>query len=316
MTKFKIKKEDEKKRLDIFLKEKYPNLSRSQLQKQIKEGNVLVNKDNSAVHRFLKVGDVVSVEICGSAADSSADKTHNTFNADNDNKVSALDNLDVISETDDYIIINKHCGLIVHPGDLKEKNTLAHILWDRYPEIKDVGEYPERPGIVHRLDKDVSGIMVIVKNQEMFMHLKKQFQERKINKDYIALVFGLVGKPDGVINFPVGRSMSNRTKMAARPLNQGGREAITEFTVLKHLAKWTILSVKIKTGRTHQIRVHLNAYGHPVVGDKIYKPRKLKSTLKFGERMMLHSWKLGFSDLKGEWKDFEADLPEEFKKII
>lgn len=330
MHKFKIKKEDEGKRLDIFLKEKYPDLpaqaglSRSFIQKKIKDGRVKVNGETVAVHRFLKEGDIV--EVYGSEGKDGEEGTDGKVNARLFN-CSIIKNemakLDIISETEYYLVINKPRGMVAHHGDNNtgvERGdfTLTDILLKKYPEIKDVGENPLRPGIVHRLDKDVSGVMVIAKNQDMFMRLKKQFMERTVEKEYIAVVYGIVKKPCGVIDFPIGRSKTYGVKMAARPLNQGGREAATEFTVLKHLAKWTLLSVKIKTGRTHQIRAHMNAYGHPVVGDMIYKPKKLKPTLKFGERLMLHSWHLGFRDLDlaGEWKKFEAELPEEFRRIM
>ncbi|MFH1029726.1 MAG: RluA family pseudouridine synthase [bacterium] len=326
MNKFKITKEDEEKRLDIFLKEKYPKISRSFIQKRIKEGGAKVNGEVSAVHRFLKENDEVDIEL--------RVKNQELGNGENNDGVSSIKyqvlsskGLDIIAETEDYLVINKPCGLVVHHGEAVPLSssynkgewggfTLSDILIRKYSEIKNVGEDPQRPGIVHRLDKDVSGAMVIPKTQEMFIHLKKQFQERITKKEYIALVYGLVSKPNGVIDFPIARSEKDGTKMAARPLSQGGREAITEFTVLKYLAKWTLLSVRIKTGRTHQIRVHLNAYGHPIVGDKVYKPKKLKHTLKFGNRLMLHSWKLGFCDLAGEWKEFEAELPWEFKDLI
>lgn len=334
MDNFKIAKEDEGKRLDLFLKEKYSalpaqaGLSRSFLQKKIKEGNIMVNGEISSVHRFLKENDIIEIgnlklEIGKEGEEGEEGKEKNL-------EIKKLRNykLDIIAETDDYLIINKPCGLIIHPVKpplapvcagrhpcKRGEATLADILIEKYPDIKNVGEYPERPGIVHRLDKDVSGVMAIAKTQDMFLYLKNQFQERTIKKEYIALVYGNISQPDGIINFPIARSEKDGVKMAARPLSQGGREAITEFTVLKNLAKWTLLSVQIKTGRMHQIRVHLNAYGHPVVGDNTYKPKKLKPTLKFGNRLMLHSWKLGFTDLDGGWKEFEAPLPEEFTRI-
>ncbi|MFH0857039.1 MAG: RluA family pseudouridine synthase [bacterium] len=332
MDKFKIKNEDEGKRLDIFLKENYPDLSRSFLQKKIKEGEIRVNGESSAVHRFLKEGDFVESGIRNQELGIGVEGKHLSFaKATEGKKIKKLAScrLDIIAETDDYLVINKPCGLVVHPvkppltpscdklrtGSCKGGETLADILLGKYPKITGVGDEPERPGIVHRLDKEVSGVMAIAKTQEMFLHLKKQFQDRTIKKEYVTLVYGDVKQPDGVINFPIGRSKDEGTKMAARPLNQGGRDAITEFTVIKHLAKWTLLSVHIKTGRMHQIRVHLNAYGHPVVGDEIYKPKKLKPTLKFGDRLFLHAWHLGFTDLRGEWKEFEAPLPEEFAQI-
>lgn len=312
---YNISNEDKNKRLDIFLKEKYPDFSRSFIQKQIKEGKIKVNEKLSSVHRFLKEGDNIEIEIedIGKNKEPAFEQLKESLDSEIKKDFSFPK---IIFENDDYLIINKQAGLIVHPGNLNEKQTLAHLLLKKFPGIEKVGEAPERPGIVHRLDKEVSGIMVIAKTQEMFIHLKKQFQERTAKKEYIALVYGSVKKPEGEIDFPIRRSKTDGAKMAARPLNQGGREAITEFAVIKNFVHWTLLSVKIKTGRTHQIRVHLNAYGHPVVGDNTYKPKKLKPTKKFGDRLFLHSWKLGFSDLKGEWKEFEAEFPEEFRKLM
>ncbi len=316
---FKIAKEDEEKRLDLFLKEHYPDFSRTFIQKKIKDGNITVNGEKSAVHRFLKQNDNVEVEIKEGGEGKDGRESVEGVDASVSSikyKVLSDKKLDIISETDDYLVINKPCGLVVHSGVHNEKDTLTDILIAKYPKIAGVGEDPERPGIVHRLDKEVSGVMVIAKRQKMFLKLKAQFQERTTKKEYIALVYGHVEKPDGIINFPIARSEKDGVKMAARSVNQGGREAITEFTVLKDLVKWTLLSVKIKTGRTHQIRVHLNAYGHPIVGDNIYKPRKLKPTDKFGNRLFLHAWKLGFTDLDGVWKEFEAELPAEFSRIM
>ncbi|MFH0854615.1 MAG: RluA family pseudouridine synthase [bacterium] len=309
----KIKKEDEGKRLDVFLKERYPNLSRSFIQKKIKNGEASVNGEVSSVHRFLKEDDELEIREMEYGEEGIKLIENKAIKKLRNRKI---EKLNIISETDDYLVINKPCGMVAHQGEQNENNTLADILVEQYPQIKNVGEDFLRPGIVHRLDKDVSGVMVVAKTQNMFICLKNQFQERTAEKEYVALVYGIVKKLDGVIDFPIGRSKSNGTKMAARPLNQGGREAITEFTVLQYLAKWTILSIKIRTGRTHQIRVHLNAYGHPIVGDKVYKPKKLKPTLKFGNRLMLHSWKLGFRNLNDEWKEFEANLPAELRQIL
>ncbi len=315
-NKFKIAKEDEEKRLDLFLKEYYPDLSRTFIQKKIKDGSAKVNGENSAVHRFLKEGDEIEIRNWKLEIKEKASSLEGGVNSGIGEK-KGLKNfkLDIIAETEDYLVINKPCGLVAHPGVHNEKNTLTDILIAKYPKIKKAGDDPARPGIVHRLDKDVSGVMVIAKTQKMFLKLKEQFQERTTKKEYIALVYGVVSKPNGIINFPIARSEKDGVKMAARSVAQGGREAITEFTVLKDLAKWTLLSAKIKTGRTHQIRAHLNACGHPIVGDKIYKPRKLKPTLRFGDRLFLHAWHLGFSDLDGEWKEFEAPLPAEFRQI-
>jgi len=248
---------------------------------------------------------------------------------------------EIIFENEDYLIINKPAGLAVHGGGNIKDSTLADLLIERYPSIKTVGDDPIRPGLVHRLDKEVSGLMVVAKNNETFLNLKKQFKDRDINKEYTALVHGKMLNNFGTINFPIKRS-SEGYKMAAMPLNtanllsrrqpkerdQGNldgffkaREAITEYTVLKNFVNYTLLQVKIKTGRTHQIRVHLFAIGHPLVGDNLYFNKKSKAQnkkLNFG-RIFLFANKLSFKDKNGETKDFSLDMPaslDDFLKTL
>ncbi len=245
---------------------------------------------------------------------------------------------EIIFEDQDYLVINKPAGLVVHGGGSVKEKTLADFLIKRYPKIIKVGDDPDRPGIVHRLDKEVSGLMVIAKNNSSFENLKKQFQDREINKQYFALVFGKVSKDNDLINFPIKRSQSGH-KMAALPLgvqdllsrrhpqnrdrgNIDGifksREAISEFQIIKRFVNYSLLKVKIKTGRTHQIRVHFFAYGHPLVGDNLYCTKKTKAKnqkLKLG-RVFLVANQLSFEDLKGIKKTFSIELPEELKAFL
>ena len=242
---------------------------------------------------------------------------------------------EIIKETNDYLVINKPAGLAVHSGgNLKEK-TLVDWLLKYYPSLKKIGDDPQRPGIVHRLDKDVSGLMVIAKNQKSFLDLKKQFKNRQIKKIYIALVHGQIKNDSGTINFPIVRAKSGQ-RMAALPENtenlltrphprnrdQGNidnwfksRSALTEFTVLKRYINYTLIKVRIKTGRTHQIRVHFFAYGHPLVGDNLYTNKKSKirnKKLNLG-RIFLVSTELNFQDLREQTQSFIIDLPLELK---
>lgn len=245
---------------------------------------------------------------------------------------------EIIAETPDYLVINKPAGLAVHGGGNLKEPTLADWLIDRYPRIKTVGDDPARPGLVHRLDKDVSGLMVIAKNKKSFASLKNQFKDREVNKEYIALVHGKITKDDGVINFPITRSQEGY-KMAALPANtsellsrrhpqnrdQGNiegwfksRTALTEFIVLKRFVNYTLLRVNIKTGRTHQIRVHFFAYGHPLVGDNLYCTRKTKEKnkkLNLG-RVFLVADDLSFSDLKDAKQNFKIELPDNLKEFL
>lgn len=237
--------------------------------------------------------------------------------------------MDIIYENENFLIINKPSGLIVHPTTFKEKNSLVDFLVEYCPQIKNVGDDKIlRPGIVHRLDKDVSGLMVIAKTQETFDHLKKQFKEQKVKKEYYALVYGDVKEEKGIIDLAIGFSKrKSKIKMTVFSQNKS-KTAITEYEVLKRFSNFTpneqasmgftLLKVKIKTGRTHQIRAHLAFIGHPILGDKIYRNKGLErknKKIKL-DRIFLHSFKLGFFDLENKWMEFEKDLPEELKLIV
>lgn len=244
----------------------------------------------------------------------------------------------IIFEDQDCLVIDKPAGLIVHGGPQISETTLADLLIVKYPSIKKVGDDPIRPGIVHRLDKEVSGLMVIAKNQASFSHLKNQFQEREIIKQYLALAHGSMEISDGEINFPIKRSGAGY-RMAALPINleklwdrtrlknrdQGNldaqlqsRPASTTFHVIKKLINYTLLEVTIKTGRTHQIRVHFFAFGHPLVGDDLYSTKKTKlknKKLNLG-RIFLVASRLSFKDLSGQQQNFSLKLPKELQVFL
>ena len=231
-----------------------------------------------------------------------------------------------IFKNKEFIIINKPAGLITHGAPHIKEPSLADLLLKDYPEIKKIGEDPWRPGIVHRLDRLASGLLVVARTQESFDNLKNQFKNRTIKKHYRALVYGKIEKDEDEINFPIKRSTKGY-KMAALPEtikgknNISGRNAITEFQVKKKYINYTLLDTKIKTGRTHQIRVHMCAYGHPVVGDDLYSTKKTREkNKKFNlGRIFLHASELEFTDLKGQGQKFKAKLPDElvnFLKII
>lgn len=228
-----------------------------------------------------------------------------------------------IFENDDFLIVNKPAGLITHGAPHIKEESLADQLLKDYPEIKNIGEDEFRPGIMHRLDKLASGLLIIAKTQEMFEHLKKQFQERKVEKIYTALVYGKIAKDEGKINFPIKRS-GQGNKMAALPMTykgeaqEDGRTAITEFEIIKRYINYTLLKVKIKTGRTHQIRVHMAAYGHPIAGDDLYGAKKTKEKNKKLnlERIYLNATELSFVDLENKKQKFKINLPENFKKFL
>jgi len=237
-----------------------------------------------------------------------------------------VEDLKIVAETTDFVVVNKPSGMLVHPTLANEPGTLVEYLVEKYPEIKQVGDSPDRPGIVHRLDKEASGLLVVARTQVMFEHLKKQFQDKTMEKEYFVLVFGKIAKDHDIIDFAIDRNkegkMVSRPRFAEYSLKtirdiQPGKESLTEFWVEKRFVRHTLLRVRIHTGRTHQIRVHMQAYNHPVVGDKLYFNRNLiKQKDKLLTRMFLHAAKLCFADLNNEKVCFEAELPEELKEFL
>ena len=290
-------------RLDKFLHAALPDYSRSVLQRAIREGNITVNDKKVVVHHWLKSGDSIELK-----------------NLAEPIKITVTPNKDVpyklIAETADYLIIDKPAGLVVHPAAGVNEPTLVDGLIAKYPEIASVGDDPLRPGIVHRLDREVSGLLVITRNNQMYEHLKKQFQDRTIDKDYVGLVIGQLSQPSGTINFPLARSKRNHGKIAAR--NKAGddtREAITHYAVAKQWQKVTLLKLKLETGRTHQIRAHLAALGYPLVGDQLYRPPKLAFKNTPG-RIFLHAQTLSFTDLSSQRQTFSSPLPKELSDFL
>ncbi len=288
-------------RLDKFLVNYYKNFSRNYLQKAIENGKVLVNKKTVTPHYFLKEGDILKLNITPPPIVKIKPNKQVKFK--------------VIKEDKDFLVIDKPAGLVVHPAEGVHEPTLVDGLLAHYPKLAAVGEDKLRPGIVHRLDREVSGLLVVAKNQEMFNHLKKQFQERTIDKEYIGLVLGQVQTPSGIIDFPLARSKTKHGKTAARPHEDEGIEATTHFEVIKLFKNFTLLKIKIATGRTHQIRAHLAAFSHPIVGDKLYKPAKWKVNKNLG-RLFLHASKLAFLDLQNKRQEFVSSLPIELENFL
>ncbi len=228
--------------------------------------------------------------------------------------------LDIIFEDDDVLVINKPAGLLVHKNDSSHEPTLADALVLRNPDVKDVGDHPDRPGIVHRLDKAASGVMITAKNQPAFLHLKDQFKSRKTTKKYTVLVHDVVEKTVDTIDFPIERS-KNTGRMAAKPHSQGGRKAITHYEVVKRYGHHTLLDVTIETGRTHQIRAHMFAIGHSVVGDILYAQKNSKTidipaNGRAGGRIFLHARELTIKLPSGQETIFEAPLPDDLTKLL
>jgi 23S rRNA pseudouridine1911/1915/1917 synthase len=233
-----------------------------------------------------------------------------------------MENIKIIYENEEVIVINKPAGLVVHSDGKTNKPTLTDWIIENYPEIKDVGEPAiyngkkiARPGTVHRLDRETSGVIVLAKTQESFLNLKKQFQERTTEKIYNAFVYGAIKKEKGIIDRPIGKSRSDFRKWSAQRGARGEmREAVTEYKVLNKNKDFSCLEVSPKTGRTHQIRVHFKAINHPVVCDKLYAPKR-ECGLGFG-RLALHARSLSFKLQSGETITVEAEFPQDFENAL
>ncbi len=303
--------DDKKVRLDIFLSEQLSDLSRSQIKKLILNEGVTVNKKKPTVHQFLHEGDEISLVSTQHRLLKKATAKNSTLANDNEDKKYVLE---IITATKDYAIINKPAGLLVHPASSSPNEiTLVNLLLKRYPSLRKIGEDPSRSAIVHRIDRAVSGIMVIPRTFEFFEHIKKQFKLRRIEKHYTVLVHDTVRKEKGEIDFVIGRSRETG-KMAARAKGQVGKEALTSYTVLERYRTATLLDIQIHTGRTHQIRTHVLALGHPVVGDTLYTTKNKK--MLTSSRMMLHATSIGFFDTKNQWQSYTSDLPKDFTDLL
>ena len=221
--------------------------------------------------------------------------------------------LDILYEDDDLIVVNKSAGISVHPSQKEPSGTLTDVLLGRWPEIHSVGEDVLRPGIVHRLDKETSGILVVAKNASTFQELKELFKERKVEKQYLAIVEGRIKEPRGTITLPIGRYGMKRVIADGRQKTLNARDAKTVFIVRKRFSDATLLEVRPTTGRMHQIRVHLKAIDHPILGDTLYGGKRVAAR---APRQMLHAFSLSFSRSDGRRFTFEADPPDDFQEML
>ncbi|MBI2674336.1 MAG: RluA family pseudouridine synthase [Candidatus Yanofskybacteria bacterium] len=232
-------------------------------------------------------------------------------------------NINISYEDENLLILNKPAGMITHPKNISDKqDSITGWLVEKFPDIKNIGEpfiasgsEVPRTGVVHRLDKDTSGLLLVAKNDKAFFYLKKLFQDRKIRKYYLALVNGRPKKPKDTISSPLGRIGLKRTTKIIGDKLIDKKEAETEYRTVKNYKDYTLLEVLPKTGRTHQIRVHLNSIGTPVAGDIIYGFRKAATPLGLG-RLFLHAYKLEFVSLSGEKLVIEADLPQDLQGVL
>jgi 23S rRNA pseudouridine1911/1915/1917 synthase len=315
MKHFIVDEQNEKQRLDKFLASKL-ELTRSQIKKAILNGSVLVNKKPVSVHEFLRVKDIVAFDDGPKKVETAKPKI---IKQKFDKKLTPK----IIKKTKNYIIIDKPAGLLVHPTHKNETDTLVDWLVQKFPEIMKIADPVAlqkrddtfRSGIVHRLDREVSGVMLIARTQTGFEYYKEQFKQKNVDKEYLALVHGVLPDSEGEIDFEISRKTSGE-KMASHPNGSGkGKPALTRYEVLEKFKATSLVSVNILTGRTNQIRVHFFALGNPIVGDQLYKSKTINDKIKCS-RAFLHAAKLGFTDMTGEKQEFESALPEELDLLL
>ena len=286
-------------------------VSRSQIQKLFKAGRVLVNDRISTAHLALVDGDQIVVEQWGDAGDEMGSAFESAARTDLHRTDPVT--LSVVYEDADLLVIDKPAGLLSHETKVGSgEMSVASLFKTRNPEVSGVGPVG-REGLVHRLDKAASGLMMLAKTEASFDFLKRQFADRLVKKTYTALVLGKVEPEYGMINFPIARSKS-KPRMAARPTSQEGLMAVTHYDVERRFTTATLVAVGIETGRTHQIRAHFFALGHQVAGDTLYVQRGVK--LAKLDRLFLHASKLEFTLPSGEQKTFTSPLPQELEAYL
>ena len=307
---FIVSKEQSGQRLDLFLRNVIADLSRSHFKKLIRENLVLVNGVAAKPSYETRAGDLIAAKVPGEAPGESLtpEPMH----------------LEILFEDGDLLIVNKPPGLVVHPGAGHAEGTLVHGLLAHSPRLAVQGS-PLRPGIVHRLDKDTSGALAIAKSERAYLNLVRQFKERGVRKQYLALVYGSPAQGEGEISSLLGRHPTHRKKITV--LENRGRKALTRWRVEKSWGETSLLRVEIETGRTHQIRVHLSHIGHPVVGDETYgggkrraknvKTAPVRDLLLGIQRQMLHAIRLEFAHpATGAPVLVNALLPDDFRELV
>jgi 23S rRNA pseudouridine1911/1915/1917 synthase len=280
-------------RLDRYIAEECPELSRSYIQKLISEGYITVNGAEVKRSFRLDIGDRVSIIIPPPAASS---------------LLAEEIPLNIVYEDSDLLVVDKPAGLTVHPAPGHPSHTLVNAILAHCPHLSGVGS-SGRPGIVHRLDKNTSGLMVVAKNDAAQQNISAQIKARSVAKRYLVLVVGHLSPDRGIIEAPIGRDPGNRKRMA---VVSGGKEARTQYRVVKYMDNYTLLEVSPETGRTHQIRVHLAAIGYPVVGDEVYGTRS-----SFLKRQFVHAHHLGFRlPSTGEQVELNSELPPDLEEAL
>ena len=284
-------------RVDAFLAGAMENLTRSHIQKLIEEGNVLVNESSVKSKYKLKQGDVITVNIP----------------APKELSVSAEDiPLDIVYEDSDMLVVNKKQGMVVHPAAGNYEGTLVNALLSHCKDSLSGINGEKRPGILHRIDKDTSGLLLVAKNDNAHLSLAEQIKAHSLTREYKALVHGNVKNDTGTIDAPIGRSDKDRKKMTITYKNS--KDAVTHYEFLERFKGYTFIKLRLETGRTHQIRVHMSKNSHPVVGDKTYGVKKEQFNLS---GQLLHAYKVGFiHPTTKEYMEFESELPDYFEDVL
>lgn len=292
---FLVEEDSKNSRLDLYLSNKLDNKSRSYIQNLIEEGNVLVNKTVKKSSYKLSIEDNVEITIPNPVA----------LNINPENIP-----LDILYEDSDVIVVNKPQGMVVHPAAGVYEGTLVNALINHCKDLSGINGVT-RPGIVHRIDKDTSGVIVIAKNDYSHNKLAQQFKEHSMKRMYLALIEGIVKQDTGTVDAPLARHPKERIKIA---VVKDGRRAVTHYNVIERYKNNTLIECSLETGRTHQIRVHMAHINHPVVGDPVYGYKKQRFKL---EGQMLHAKLLGFiHPTSGEYMEFESKIPSYFENVL
>ncbi len=287
-------------RLDRYLAQHLSDLSRSRLQQLIEQGNVQVNGSVCTSKKAtVKGGDRIQIEIPP---------------AQPLELLAQEIPLDILYEDDSLLIINKPAGLVVHPAPGHNDGTLVNALLAHCPNLPGIGGV-QRPGIVHRLDKDTTGAIAIAKTELAQRHLQAQLKAKTARREYLGIVYGATKATSGTVDLPIGRHPIDRKKMAIVPIEKGGRTAVTHWRVLERLGNYTLIHFQLETGRTHQIRVHSAHIGHPIVGDPVYSSNRSVGVNLSGQA--LHAWKLTLQHpISGEWVEVSAPPPAQFTTLL
>ncbi|MBD2166811.1 RluA family pseudouridine synthase [Calothrix membranacea FACHB-236] len=300
MTEFNLQVEENSERLDRYLSQELPDLSRSRIQQLIEQGNVQMNGKVCTSKKInVKTGDRITLEIPEAQP----------------LQLQAEDiALDILYEDDQLLILNKPAGLVVHPAPGHPDGTLVNALLAHCPNLPGIGGV-QRPGIVHRLDKDTTGAIAIAKTDIAYQHLQAQLQAKTARREYLGVVYGAPKAESGVIDFPIGRHRQDRKKMAVVPIEEGGRNAITHWQIGERLGNYTLIHFQLETGRTHQIRVHSAKIGHPIVGDPVYGSGRSIGVNLPGQA--LHAWRLKLQHpISGDLIEVTAPPPQTFVTLL